>query len=81
MRSKLPVLAGVLAVLSSLTALSAIVWSDVAHANPAPIEVLSDELEPSPPVEMTKIKVLPEPKPDPLFGFGGVLNAGTFEGY
>ena len=52
------VIAGVLAMAASLTALGTIVWSDLAQATEAPpqIELVADDVAPASPVKMTKVE-------------------------
>jgi hypothetical protein len=83
------VLAGVLAMAASLTALAAIVVSDFAEAAERPEVMLSDELAPRTPVKVAKIehKVIDAPDfeellmPQPKAGKKKRLNFGAFEGY
>jgi hypothetical protein len=84
------VIAGVLAMAASFSALGAIVVSDIARASPSiEREQLSDELPAAPPVKMTKVVV----KADEGFELLELLQAqprrkpikrvdfGSFEGY
>ena len=52
------VIAGVLAMAASLTALGTIVWSDLAQATEAPaqVEFVADDVAPASPVKMTKVE-------------------------
>jgi hypothetical protein len=88
------VLAGVLAMAASLTALATVIWSDFAEAAQQQV-VLSDELEPPTPVKLAKIQhaqeqefmpVLFEDEFKPMPTKPGKptkrrLNFGSFEGY
>ena len=66
------VIAGVLAMAASLTALATVAWSDFAHASEVlpPTELLVDDVPEAPPVKLTKV----EHKE-------AQLNFGRFEGY
>jgi hypothetical protein len=90
------ILAGVLAMTASLTALGTIVWSDLAQATEAPQveEFVADDVAPSSPVKMTKVEHKEaQPSDDDLFLSDllgekpsgkprkGRVNFGHFEGY
>jgi hypothetical protein len=84
------IVAGVLAVVASLTTLAAVVVADIADAS-TQVETLSDELPVPPPVTMTHIEHPPEPELPDLPDFmmpqreptrhGKRVNFGSFEGY
>jgi hypothetical protein len=65
------VIAGVLAMAASFTALGTIVWSDLAQATEAPAQVeefVADDVAPASPVKMTKVEHKePQPSEDDLF--------------
>jgi len=90
------VIAGVLAMAASLTALGTIVWSDLAQATEAPVELLADDLPALQPVKVTKVEhKQAQPSDDDLFlsqmlgekprppgkPRKGRVNFGHFEGY
>lgn len=82
------VLAGVLAMAASLTALATVVWSDYSEAAQEPAVMLADDLTPSVPVKVAKIEhkvaeledipMLPPEKP---MKKKRRLDFGAFEGY
>lgn len=87
------VIAGCVAMAASLTALGAIVVSDIAEARPSQdMAMIDDEVAPSPPVKVTKVEVKQEEFPSledllleppmPSKGKGKRrVNYGSFEGY
>jgi hypothetical protein len=89
------VVAGVLAMAASLTALGTIVWSDLAQATEAPQELVADDVPAASPVKMTKVEHKNVPSDDDLFLSDllgekprpsgkprkGRVNFGNFEGY
>jgi hypothetical protein len=85
------VLAGVLAMAASMTALATVVVSDFAEAAERPEVMLSDDLTPQAPVKVAKIehKVIDEPTFDEILempvqkkiGKKRRLDFGAFEGY
>ncbi|MFT3711725.1 MAG: hypothetical protein QM817_29150 [Archangium sp.] len=90
------VIAGCVAMAASLTALAAIVVSDIAEARPSQdMAMIDDEVAPAPPVKVTKVAVQPEgpsiedmlmleppDMPMPPKGKGKRrVNYGSFEGY
>jgi hypothetical protein len=74
----LRVVTGVLAMAASLTALAAVVRSDIAQASRGPQVQLADELPTPTPVTMTKISYPPEEEPEL---FDERVDFGSFEGY
>ncbi len=85
------VLAGVLAMAASITALATVVWSDYSEAAQEPAIELADDLAPAVPVKVAKIehKVVADdfddlglelPKPMKV-SKKKRLNFGAFEGY
>jgi hypothetical protein len=87
------VLAGVLAMAASMTALATVVWSDFAEASVLPQVELADDVLAPQPVKMTKIEHKPAALADLLDALemaqpmkkgkrkGGRLDFGSFEGY
>lgn len=78
----LSVFAGLLAMLGSLTAMSAVIISDVASAEPV---TLSDVAEPASPVKVQKIDHRPElerqAREEALIDALEAADFGAFEGY
>lgn len=90
------VIAGILAIAASVTALSTVIWSDFADAaEPTQLELADDVVAPRP-VKLAKIEHKPTLLDDPMFDFtmenalnrpsrvskrNSRINFGSFEGY